>query len=210
MRLPFVLSAVAVLSQAAFVRQAATISFVTTDDKDTIAVEQITRTAATLTGDLGLVQQGTHTHYVVHLRTDGSPERVEVINDARGFFTGTIAFDAIARNSARAGGGGLSDKIIMAPPGAYPTIGTSVALMDQLVRRTHLALGDSAMLPVINIRNRNTGLATLKRIAADSVRVYCDGCMNRGAIEELRFAIAKDGGIAGGTSPSQHWVIARR
>jgi hypothetical protein len=196
----------------ALVFQQTTTTFAITDADggDTVAVEQLSRTPSTVTGDVSLPQQQAHVHYVLHLGSDGIARSVEVINDARNFFTGTIAFDSGSREPSTAGRPGTPRKIVQGRLGARPVIGISVALFDQIVRVSRPALGDSVMLPVINIRNRNEGSATIKRISADSVRIYCDGCMNRGAIEELRVAVGKDGAILGGTSPSQHWVISRR
>ena len=199
--------------------------FVITSGPDTVAVEQFTHDRGSVSGDLRIPQlqpQGeAHMHYDAHLRLDGSAETVKVLNDMRGFFTGTIAFDATARATARAGGGALADRVLPAPPNSYPVVGVSIALMEQLLRATHPAPGDSVQVPVLNVRNRYGGTATIRRISADSVVILCEGCMRQKAVEVLRLAVAKNGDITGGVGTGDGdftgavaklpgWTITRR
>jgi len=187
-------------------------TFIITGEQDTVAVERFTRTSTALIGDLRLVQQpqSLHVHYTVSFRPDGSPTRVEIIDDAPNFFTGTVVFDAKSMMAVQAEIGALNDRVRMSPANTQPAIGTSMALMEQLVRATHPAIGDSARIGVMNIRNGNTSAMTITRTSTDSVSIVCDGCMRMGVREEIRVALGKSGDIVGGTNPSLHWTITRR
>jgi hypothetical protein len=196
---------VATLPSSAVHAQATPSTFVITAGADTVAVEQFTHDAGSVVGDLRLPSQQQHVHYTAYLKADGSPARADVINDTRNFFTGTIAFDANSGAAAR----GNADRLFRAP-GAYPVIGISVALMEQLIRSVHPLMGDSARVRVVNIRNRMAAMATIRRVSPDSVVVACDGCMRLGAVEELHFAVARNGDITGGVSSSPDWKITRR
>src|SRR6476620_6812476 len=86
--------------------QSATQTFVIRKDSDTVAVEHLTRTASTLTGDLQLFVEKTNVHYVLHLRADGTTETADVIDEAPNFFTGTIAFGAPSSSVRQSGAAG--------------------------------------------------------------------------------------------------------
>jgi len=185
--------------------QATPTTFVITAGVDTVAVEQFTHDATSVVGDLRLPSQQQHVHYTAYLKADGSATRADVINDTRNFFTGTIAFDANSGAAAR----GNADRLFRAP-GAYPVIGISIALMEQLIRSMHPRMGDSARVHVVNIRNRMAAMATIRRVSSDSVLVACEGCMRLGVVEELHFAVAPNGDIIGGVSAVPEWKITRR
>lgn len=188
--------------------QSATQTFVIrTADADTVAVEQITRTANTLTGDLKLLEEGATVHYVLHLRPDGSTEYTDVFNDAPNFYTGTIVFGSDSANVEQSGAG---VRLVRVPASLSPMIGTSMGLLDNLIRLHTPRVGESADIKVINIRNRFPGRMTIKRITTDSVLVDCNGCMRPRVTEELRVGLSHDGGIDGAVRVEQHWLVSRR
>lgn len=188
-----------------------TSTFVATRGPDTIAVERVVRTGTSLTGDLRLptAQHSPHAHYAVALRPDGSAARIDIIDDSPNCFTGILVFDGAARSAAEREIGPLNDRVAMAPPGMYPTIGTSMALMEQVLRATHPAVGATVHAGVVNIRNIYRAAVVVSRISADSVFISCDGCMNPGKVETLHFGLDKNGDISGGIGPDNNWVITR-
>jgi hypothetical protein len=191
---------------------ATTSTYVVTRGADTVAIERVTRTGSSLVGDLRLPQgeRSMHAHYTVALRPDGGAARVDVIDDVPNFFTGILVFDGAGMSAAQREVGALNDRVAMAPPGTYPTVGTSIALMEQVVRATHPAVGATVRAGVVNIRNGNRAAMEISRVSADSVFISCDGCMRAGAVETLHLAIDKEGGITGGTNPDFNWSITRR
>jgi hypothetical protein len=187
--------------------QPGTQTFVIRSEIDTVAVEHIARTANTLTGDLHLSEDATNVHYVLHLRSDGSAAAAEVADESPNFFTGMILFGDPSTNVGRAV---VAGRVVRAPADFLPVIGTSMGLIDYLIRLHNPALGDSVVIKVLNIRNRNPGRMTLKRFAPDSVLVDCNGCMRRGMTEELRVGLSADGGMDGAVGNAQSWTVARR
>ncbi len=192
--------------------QAATPStFVVTNGLDTVAVERFTARTNSLTGDLRVTQgqQAIHVNYDLTLRPDGSASRVKTVDDSPMMFSGIIVFDNDAMSAARADPAAKGAALRMGPTNGYPTIGTSIAMMEQLVRATHPAAGDSTTIRFINIRNGGDGMLTVRRISSDPVVIVCMGCMRANAREELRFAVAKNGDVTGGTNPALNWIITR-
>lgn len=187
--------------------QATPTTFVIQSDVDTIVAERITRTPTTITGDLRLYQEGGRAHYVVHLRADGSAETVEVRNDRPNFFTGTFAFSGVAASAARASA--PTGAVAVAPSDAYPVIGISIGLIEQIIHANLRPVGDSATVKAINIRNHNLAMITIAHAAKDSVRVDCEGCMRVGQNERLLLALSKDGDVIGGIRQAPYWVITR-
>jgi hypothetical protein len=187
--------------------QSATETFVIRAEVDTVAVEQITRTPNTLTGDLHLVEEKTSVHYVMHLRSDGSTETAEVTDEAPNFFTGVILFGTPSVNVGLAG---VAGRVVRVPADLLPIIGTSMGLIDQLVRLHSPSIGQTIDLKVLNIRNGLPGRVTIRRLAADSVLVDCAGCMRQRVTEELRVGLSHDGGVEGAARIERHWSITRR
>jgi hypothetical protein len=187
--------------------QSATETFVIRRGVDTVAVEEITRTPNTLTGDLHLFEERTNVHYVLHLRPDGSTETAEVANDAPNFFTGTVLFGSSFPSPGQAG---VAGRVVRAPGDALPVIGTSMGLIEYLVRLSSEGSRKTDAMRVVNIRNGLPGKITIKRLLPDSVVVDCDGCMRQGVTEELRVGLARDGGIDGAVRVEQHWTVAHR
>ncbi|HKW48031.1 MAG TPA: hypothetical protein VJN70_11315 [Gemmatimonadaceae bacterium] len=187
--------------------QSETRNFVIRDEADSIAVEQTTRSANTLTGDLRLFQEGTNVHYVLHLRPDGSTESADVFNESPGFFTGTIVF---GDPSASLGQSGAPGRVVRVPANYAPIIGTSMALIDNVLRLHARDTSQAIVIKVLNLRNHIPGRLTIKRLARDSVLVDCESCMRLRMTEELRIALARDGGIDGAVRVEQHWTVGRR
>jgi hypothetical protein len=204
---PTILAFAAILLSSISGAQSETRTFVIHTDADTVAFEQTTRTANALTGDLTLREEGTHVHYVLHLRPDGSTESAEVANESPGFFTGRIIFGA---PSAVLEQSGAPERVASVPPDYSPVIGTSMGLIDYLLRLHARDTGDVGVMKIINIRNRIPGRLTIKHLGRDSVLVDCEACMRPRVTEELRVRLAPDGGIDGAVRVEQHWAITRR
>jgi hypothetical protein len=187
--------------------QSATQTFVIRAEADTVAVEQLTRSADSLAGDLHLYEEKSRVHYVLHLRADGSTESAEVANEAPNFFTGTVLFGGPSGNMGQAG---VAGRVVRVPAKLVPIIGTSMGLMDHLIRLHTPEIGRSVAIDVLNIRNGKPGRVTIKRITSDSVVVDCDGCMRQRVNEELRVGLSHDGGVAGAVRVERHWTVERR
>jgi hypothetical protein len=187
--------------------QSGTRTFVIRTDSDTVAVEQLTHTANTLTGDLHLFEEKTTVHYVLHLRADGSTETAEVTNEAPNFFTGRIVFGGPSVNGGQSG---MAGRLVRVPADLLPVIGTSMGLIDHLIRLHSPAMGETAEIKVLNIRNGNPGRLTIRRLARDSLLVDCDGCMRQRVTEELRVGLSADGGVDGAVRVERHWIIGHR
>jgi|SRR5689334_19883856 hypothetical protein len=181
-------------------------TFVVRTDADTVAVEHLTRTANTLTGDLHLFEEKTNVHYVLHLRPDGSTETAEVANERPNFFSGLIVFGA----PVNVGQSGAAQRLVRVPGDLLPVIGTSMGLIDYLIRLHTPGIGETVDIRAINIRNGLPGRVTIKRFARDSVLVDCNTCMRRRETEELRIGLSRDGGIDGAARIEQHWTVGHR
>lgn len=187
--------------------QSETQSFVIRALADTIAVEHLTRSASTLTGDLHLFSEQTDVHYVLHLRPDGLPETAEVVDERPNFFTGTIVFGT---PSGGVGQTGMAGRLVRVPADVLPVIGTSMGLIDYVIRLHSPAVGERVQMKALNIRNGNSVTVTVKRFAPDSVLVDCDGCMRQRVTEELRVGLSAKGGIDGAVRVEQHWTVAHQ
>ena len=185
-------------------------SFVIMVGKDTAAIEHFVRTSTELSGDLRFKGNKDRIRYTAHLRRDGSSTSVDVTQ--RGESPGTFVFDAAAEKETVANAAKKSSrrpKMTVAPEGAYPSIGFSMALLEQTLRSKQPAVGQTAKVPVINIRTRGVGTMTIQRVTADSVTVQCDGCQRKGVSHELRFSVNRNGDITGGKNVSQRWTVSR-
>jgi len=200
-------AALGVLLSGMTTRQAQTRTFVIRVDADTVATERITRSADTVTGDLHLFQEQTNVHYTLHLRPDGSTGSAEVFNEAPNFFTGTIVFGSTSQNLGQAG---VAGRVARVPTDYLPVIGTSMGLIDYLLRLHARDTATAIVIKVFNIRNQLPGRLLIKRLAHDSVLVDCEACMRPRVTEELRVGLTPDGGIDGAIRTEQHWIIARR
>ena len=207
-----VMSAVTVLLFAMPFRsaaaQAASGTFTVTSGLDTIAVETYSAAPGKLTGFLRLPQQEAAARYVIHFRPDGSIAEADIRDDTRNFFSGTITFDEKAAVDARARG--PAARFVMAPASTYPIVGTSLELMELLVRVTHATSRDSTSAQVFNIRNRILGTATIRRLPHDSLAILCVGCQRVGSRQEFRLGVAPTGDFTGGVEARQEWMITRR
>ena len=181
--------------------------YVISTPSDTVAIERVTRAGNTLTGDMRLVAGKTSLHYVLHLRPDGSAESADIVNEASGFFTGTIAFGGAAASLAQQGRG-VAGQLTTAPADMLPVIGISMGLIDYIIGLHPPKLGETVQLSVLNIRNRFKGSLSLKRFSPDSLLVDCDGCMQPRSTEELRVGLTRDGAVAGGTRVETHWTMS--
>ena len=187
--------------------QSETRTFVIRVNADTVAVEHVTRTATTLTGDLRLFEEPADVHYVLHLRPDGSTSSADVVNASPSFFSGTIVFGP---PRVSLGDSELQKRSISVPPDYLPVIGTSMGLLDYLLRLHARDTAAAIVIKVLNIRNRIPGRLTIRRLGRDSALVDCEACMRARTTEELRVGLAADGGIDGGVRVEQQWTIARR
>lgn len=182
-------------------------TFVIRVDADTVAAERITSSADSVTGDLRLFSEQTNVHYILHLRPDGSTGSAQVFDEAPNFYTGTILFGSSSDNF---GMPGVAGRVIRVPTDYLPVIGTSMGLIDYLLRLHARDTAESIVIRVINIRNQVPGRVMIKRLAHDSVLVDCEACMRPRVTEELRIGLTRDGGIDGGLRTEQRWSIARR
>ena len=201
------IAAVGILLSGVSGFQSETRTFVIRVDADTLAVEHVTRSADSVTGDLRLPEDGTSLHYVLHLRPDGTTGLANVADESPGFFTGTILFGT---PSGYLGQAGVAGRVVRAPADYLPVIGVSMGLIDYVLRLHARDTSAAVVVKVFNIRNGLPGRLTITHLAHDSVLVDCQACQRARLTEELRIGLARDGGIEGGVRTEQRWTIARR
>ena len=134
----------------------ATASFVTTQGKDTISIEQYTRAGNTLTGVLVAHLRGTQVHdYVLTLGADGMPARYEMTYSIPGVTPAPGAFRSVSitygRDSATyvtVTDTALKQRVAMTR--AYPLLGKSVVGLELALARLHSHHTDSANI-VVNL-----------------------------------------------------------
>jgi hypothetical protein len=169
---------------------------------ETLWVEQFTRTPSTITGDLRLLSQHARTRYTLRLRPDGTPERADVADErpnVRDSIRYVFGPTSISESGTKDGYGFDTDT-----PGSantYAWIGTSFALIEQLLRAIHPAVGDSLLILAVNIRQAgDAGPVLIKRLTPDSVRIN----------QHTYVTISPTWDILRGVNDAAHWQVTRR
>jgi hypothetical protein len=214
-RLLFPITAVLVLTgpgilQAQSVTDSGT--FVLLHLRDTVAVEQFSRSPAKLEGTLVLRNaKQTSQRYsaviapdatlplvevTVREGVDSGPRRAKIVQRARVIFKqDSAAVDEV-------GDAGLMTRVFGTEAGAIPYLNLSFALLEQAVRRARVTPGGSK-ISFFNLGGGQTLAATISSLGSDSLKLD---------IGAIRFHLRVDstGRVLGGRIPVQDLVVERK
>ncbi|NOT07936.1 MAG: DUF2911 domain-containing protein [Gemmatimonadales bacterium] len=156
----------------------ATTTFVTVLGSDTVSIEQFTRTATTVTGDL-VEREPTvvHSHYVIGLRPDRTPESVVLSrrrpdgsllpNNPRSTRL-TLLADSIVAEEV------FPDSVAIrrrAGKAAYPVLGSAIGFYEIFLARPRPAGIDTATIITTAIRSPGGRPYPIRFYGADSARI---------------------------------------
>ncbi|HEU0298394.1 MAG TPA: DUF2911 domain-containing protein [Longimicrobium sp.] len=193
--------ALALAAAPAAAQQGESGAFVVRLGRDTVAVEQFTRTATSLTGTLVTrAPRTTVRTYTAQLRPDGTISRFEMTTRV------PSAPELLPQTSTVSTGGDSVDVRIVrgdtnremrvaAPAEAFPHVGNSWALNEALLRWARARGGDSVAVPIVQPGARAAGAISFMPHGADSVLV-------RLAPGVTRVRVDAQGRVLGGSSPA--------
>jgi hypothetical protein len=157
--------------------------------RDTVAVEQFTRTADRITGTL--VSRAPRTSirsYTADLRPDGTISRLELttrVPSAPALLPQTITLvmgdDSAEVHIVR--GDSVRDLKVAAGHGAFPWVGNSYALAEPVLRYAAAQGSDSAAVTVVPPGARQAGMASFIRHGADSVLIRTGQGVTRARVD---------------------------
>lgn len=196
-----------------------TATFVIRHGADTVATEQVSRTATEIKGELSLAHSktGTSERYRAVVAPDATLPLVEVTVGAKApsprerapieqrtrvIFKG----DSVAVDDASPGG--LQTRIIGTEAGAMPYLNLSFGLLEQTLRRSATLGTGTVKVPLFNLSRSHeqyggqTVPATITRLGADSVSLAI------GSVD-YRLKVDSTGRLMGGGIPSQQLSFER-
>jgi hypothetical protein len=187
-------------------------SFVVRHGRDTVAVEQFSRTAGKLDGTLALRNgKATSERYAAVIGPDGTLPMIEV-TVREGTDSGTSRAKVVQRarvifkeDSAavdEVSDAGLVTRVFGTNAGAIPYLNLSFALLEQAVRRTRGGPTD-APLALFNLGGGQTLTARVSPLGGDSLELD---------IGDVRYhlCVDREGRVLGGRIPSQDVVVERK
>lgn len=187
-------------------------TFVVRHARDTVAIEQFTRSETKLEGTLSIKDtKKTNQRYsavvapdatlplievTVREGTDSAGRKARVAQRARVIFKeDSVAVDAI-------GGDGLQTRLFATERGAVPYLNLSFALLEQAVRRARVA-SQAAEVSFFNLGGGQTLTAKLSPLGRDSLT------MEIGSVQ-YHLRVDTTGRVLGGRIPAQDVVAERR
>lgn len=167
-----VLTVVAALTNAPDL-WAQTSAFVTTLGKDTLSVEQYTRTASRITGEWVTFYGGIMVHhYDMAVRPDGSVEHTHLTLRRRNGHVEEDVDLTLGADSVIAVVAGDSTVTRAAARGAFPTLGGCVAMLETILMRLRSQKSDSAVVVVLAATGPfRPGAARIVFVGGDSARM---------------------------------------
>lgn len=187
-------------------------TFVIRHARDTVAIEQFTRSETTLEGTLTIRDKNKTNHrytaviapdatlplleVTVREGTDSAGRKARVSQRARVIFKeDSVAVDAI-------GGDGLQTRLFQTDRGAIPYLNLSFGLLEQAVRRARVS-PDTSQVAFFNLGGGQTVTAKLSRLRADSLQID---------IGSVRYQLRVDqtGRVLGARIPAQDVVAERK
>jgi hypothetical protein len=177
--------------------------FIIRRGNDTVAVEQFTRDAASLTGDI-LQPKGPRLQYVVLLKADGRPERVDLTRTPRQGSPINVGIE-FGRQSAHAtisAAEGREEVDFPTPLPATPFLVQSVAIAEEIVRMAALTPGQQVRWTAVRLGAGDTATVTIARFHPDSVSL---------TMADVGITVALDarGRIIGAVHSKQPWTLER-
>lgn len=187
-------------------------TFVIRHARDTVAIEQFTRSETRLEGTLSIRDKSmTHHRYTaviapdatlplvevtVREGTDSAGRRARVSQRARVIFKeDSVAVDAM-------GGDGLQTRLFQTDRGAVPYLNLSFGLLEQAVRRARVS-PDTSRIAFFNLGGGQTVTAKLSPLGADSLRLDIGNV-------EYHLRVDRAGRLLGARIPVQEVVVERR
>lgn len=187
-------------------------TFVVRHGRDTVAIEQFTRTATKLEGTLMLRNAKRVSHrwsavvapdatlplieVTVREGSDSGGRAAKIVQRARVIFKeDSAAVDDM-------GGRGIQTRLFATELGAVPYLNLSFALLEQAVRRAR-ASGDTSRLAFFNLGGGQTLIAKLSPLSTDSLT------LDIGPVQ-LRLRVDLAGRVLGAWIPAQDVVVERR
>jgi hypothetical protein len=175
-------------------------AFVIRLGRDTVVVEQFTRTADRITGMLVSRTPRTSVRaYTAELRPDGSIGRLEMstrVPSAPALLpqTLTVVMGADSAEVHIVRGDTVRDIKVAAGAGAFPWIGNSYALAEPVLRYAAAQGTDSAAVTVVQPGARQAGMVSFIRHGADSVLIRSSQGVTRARVDA-------EGRVLGAHSP---------
>jgi hypothetical protein len=156
-------------------------AFVVRLGNDTVTVEQFTRTADRVEGDI--LQRAPTTsvaHYVLTLNSDGTPQRLELSTRRP---DGSLMPNQVRSVTVQYGRDTVATQIVrdtvarlrMVAPGAFPLINNSYALFETTLGRIRVSGIDSTTVPLLNV---GAGQATgwpMRIVSPEAARIWYFG-----------------------------------
>lgn len=177
--------------------------FVIRRGTDTVAVEQFTRDAASLTGDI-VQSAGPHLQYVVLFAPNGGVERVDLTRTPRqgAPITVGVEFGSGSAHAIVGAADGKEEVDFPTPLPATPFLVQSFAITEQIVRTAHLAPGQETKWTAIRLGAGDTATVTIARFHPDSVSLTM-------ADVAVKVALDATGRVVGAVHSRQPWTLER-
>jgi fermentation-respiration switch protein FrsA (DUF1100 family) len=183
-------------------------AFIMTMGADTVGVETFARTPQTITGEIVGRQLG-KLRYTASLTPDALVARWEMsawlpnaAHSAPPMQMADIIFRGDSVIATLTASGATQTQRFRTEPGALPTYPTSIALLEQVVRRARVLGGDRVEVPLFALAGGQTIHATVARLGPDSATIAVGGT-------EVRLRVDDEGRVLGGTIPAQNLTITR-
>jgi len=177
-------------------------TFVTTQGGDTLAVERVTRTNARVESDLAVRGQGVQLRFSFALDSQALVSSMEIAArpvganvDAPPAQAGTLVFrgdSVIAEMTAPS----PSTQRFAPGAGALPFVNLSMAVVEQLIRRTRIIGGPRVQVPLFVVAGGQVLTAVVTWSGPDTAVIAVSGV-------DLRAAVSPDGRLLGAVVPSQ-------
>ena len=186
-------------------------AFVVLHARDTVAIEQFTRTATKLQGTLEIhASKATSQHWSAVIAPDATLPMIEVAVHQAPDSVGmkeriTQRARVIFKEDSAAvdivGGDGIQTRLFATNRGAVPYLNLSFALLEQAVRRAY-ASANRSQISFFNLGGGQTVTATLTPLGTDSVQ------LDIGSVR-YQMRVASNGRLLGARIPAQD-VLAER
>jgi uncharacterized protein len=183
-------------------------AFVIVIGTDTFAVENFTRTAARLDGEL----TGRAIGRVVYSATLGRAATIGTMTmqawpagmpaDGSPMQEARLTLEADSAIFESSGAAGSATQRLATPPDALPFLNPSFLLTEQIVMRARAIGGASATVPLLLLQGGHTVNATVSWPAEDSAVVTLAGV-------EMRVHVGADGRMLGAAVPAQRLTVTR-
>ena len=187
-------------------------TFVIRHARDTVAVEEFSRSETRLEGTLSIRDKNKTSHrytaviapdatlplveVTVREGTDSAGRRARVSQRARVIFKeDSVAVDAM-------GGDGLQTRLFQTDRGAVPYLNLSFGMLEQAVRRARVS-PDTSRIAFFNLGGGQTVTAKLSPLGRDSLRLDIGNV-------EYHLRVDRAGRLVGATIPAQDLVAERR